>query len=46
VLLLFAGFLIPPNDMSPAFGWLHYINPMFYGFENVSSPRSAVASAY
>ncbi|QGI71281.1 hypothetical protein CEK26_003618 [Fusarium fujikuroi] len=37
VLLLFAGFLIPPNDMSPAFGWLHYINPMFYGFENLFS---------
>lgn len=37
MLLLFAGFLIPPNDMSPAFGWLHHINPMFYGFENVGS---------
>ncbi|KAK2926203.1 AAA ATPase domain [Fusarium oxysporum f. sp. vasinfectum] len=37
VLLLFAGFLIPPNDMSPAFGWLHHINPMFYGFENLFS---------
>lgn len=36
VLLLFAGFLIPPIDMSPAFGWLHSINPMYYGFENVS----------
>ncbi|POR36723.1 Uncharacterized protein TPAR_03074 [Tolypocladium paradoxum] len=35
VLLLFAGFLIRPNDMSPAFGWLHYVNPMFYGFENL-----------
>jgi len=35
VLLLFAGFLIPPNSMSPVFGWLHYLNPMFYGFENV-----------
>ncbi|KAJ6441375.1 multidrug resistance protein CDR1 [Purpureocillium lavendulum] len=37
VLLLFAGFLIPPNSMSPAFGWLHYVNPMFYGFENARS---------
>ncbi|KAL4863809.1 hypothetical protein BDV12DRAFT_189408 [Aspergillus spectabilis] len=35
VLLLFAGFLIPPNDMRPAFGWLHHINPMYYGFENL-----------
>ncbi|KAF4333979.1 ATP-binding protein multidrug cassette transport [Fusarium beomiforme] len=35
VLLLFAGFLIPPKDMKPAFGWLHHINPMFYGFENL-----------
>ncbi|KAK4095235.1 hypothetical protein Purlil1_31 [Purpureocillium lilacinum] len=37
VLLLFAGFLIPPNSMSPVFGWLHYLNPMFYGFENLFS---------
>ncbi|KAL2812989.1 pleiotropic drug resistance protein, ABC superfamily [Aspergillus granulosus] len=35
VLLLFAGFLIPPDDMRPYFGWLHHINPMFYGFENL-----------
>ncbi|KAL4783840.1 ABC-2 type transporter-domain-containing protein [Aspergillus varians] len=35
VLLLFAGFLIPPNNMRPSFGWLHHINPMYYGFENL-----------
>ncbi|KAK4120366.1 hypothetical protein N657DRAFT_693082 [Parathielavia appendiculata] len=35
VLLLFAGFLIPPVDMTAAFGWLHYINPMYYGYENL-----------
>ncbi|KAL7811019.1 P-loop containing nucleoside triphosphate hydrolase protein [Trichoderma aethiopicum] len=37
VLLLFAGFLIPPNEMGAAFGWLHHLNPMFYGFENLFS---------
>ncbi|KAI9803139.1 MAG: hypothetical protein M1833_001210 [Piccolia ochrophora] len=35
VLLLFAGFLIPAKDMKPYFGWIHYINPMYYGFENL-----------
>jgi ATP-binding cassette, subfamily G (WHITE), member 2, SNQ2 len=35
VLLLFAGFLIPAKDMKPYFGWLHWINPMYYGFENL-----------
>lgn len=38
MLLLFAGFLIPPVDMTPVFGWLHHINPMYYGYENVSPP--------
>ncbi|OCL05443.1 hypothetical protein AOQ84DRAFT_390869 [Glonium stellatum] len=35
VLLLFAGFLIPAKDMRPYFGWLHWINPMYYAFENL-----------
>ncbi|OCK97384.1 uncharacterized protein K441DRAFT_606404 [Cenococcum geophilum 1.58] len=35
VLLLFAGFLIPAKDMRLYFGWLHWINPMYYAFENL-----------
>jgi ATP-binding cassette subfamily G (WHITE) protein 2 (SNQ2) len=35
VLLLFAGFLVPAKDMRPYFGWLHWINPMYYAFENL-----------
>lgn len=36
VCILFAGFLIPPESIRPYFGWLHWINPMFYAYENVS----------
>ncbi|KFX86808.1 hypothetical protein V490_08828 [Pseudogymnoascus sp. VKM F-3557] len=35
VCILFAGFLIPPESIRPYFGWLHWINPMFYAYENV-----------
>jgi len=35
VLLLFAGFLVPAKDMRPYFGWIHWINPMYYAFENL-----------
>jgi ATP-binding cassette subfamily G (WHITE) protein 2 (SNQ2) len=35
VLILFSGFLISPNSMRPYFGWLRWINPMFYAYENL-----------
>ncbi|KAL8987359.1 MAG: hypothetical protein Q9177_003420 [Variospora cf. flavescens] len=35
VCILFAGFLIPPISMPDIFGWLHYVNPVFYAFENL-----------
>lgn len=37
VLLLFSGFLITPGDMRPYFGWIRWISPMFYAYENVRS---------
>jgi ATP-binding cassette subfamily G (WHITE) protein 2 (SNQ2) len=37
VLILFSGFLITPGNMRPYFGWLRWINPMFYAYENVCS---------
>ncbi|KAL9596515.1 MAG: hypothetical protein Q9219_005736 [cf. Caloplaca sp. 3 TL-2023] len=35
VCILFAGFLIPPVNMPDIFGWIHYIDPLYYAFENV-----------
>ncbi|KAL8860181.1 MAG: hypothetical protein Q9178_003445 [Gyalolechia marmorata] len=35
VCMLFAGFLIPPISMPDIFGWLHYVDPVFYAFENL-----------
>ncbi|MCJ1367838.1 hypothetical protein MMC16_006973 [Acarospora aff. strigata] len=35
VLLLFAGFLIPAAEMRACFGWLHWLNPMYYAYENL-----------
>ncbi|KYQ91489.1 ABC transporter G family protein [Tieghemostelium lacteum] len=29
---LFAGFFVTVDQLPKAFGWLHYINPLFYGF--------------
>eukprot|EP01132_Coremiostelium_polycephalum_P004287 gene4287-5362_t len=27
---LFAGFFVPVNQLPKAFGWIHYINPLYY----------------
>lgn len=35
ICILFAGFLIPPANLPKTFGWLHYVDPLFYAFENV-----------
>lgn len=35
VLLMYAGFLIPAADMRPYFGWVRWINPMYYAYENL-----------
>ncbi|EGC34469.1 hypothetical protein DICPUDRAFT_153304 [Dictyostelium purpureum] len=32
IYLLFMGFLIPVNSLPKSFFWLHYINPLHYGF--------------
>lgn len=32
---LYAGFAIPPAYMKPWFGWLRWINPVYYGFESL-----------
>ncbi|EGC37539.1 hypothetical protein DICPUDRAFT_53928 [Dictyostelium purpureum] len=32
VYMLFAGFFVPVQELPKAFGWLHYINPIFYSF--------------
>lgn len=32
-LIVYTGYLIPPNKMHPWFSWLRWINPVQYGFE-------------
>lgn len=32
-LIVYTGYLIPPNKMRPWFKWLTYINPVQYGYE-------------
>ncbi|KEY72791.1 hypothetical protein S7711_09510 [Stachybotrys chartarum IBT 7711] len=33
--VLYAGFVVPPPDMVPWFGWFRYINPVFYTYESL-----------
>lgn len=33
ILIVYAGYLIPPTQMHPWFKWLMWINPVQYGFE-------------
>lgn len=33
ILIVYTGYLIPPNQMRPWFKWLMWINPVQYGFE-------------
>lgn len=35
VLIVYTGYLIPPNKMHPWFKWLIWINPVQYGFEGL-----------
>lgn len=32
-LVIYTGFVIPVNYMKPWFGWIHYLNPIYYAFE-------------
>jgi ATP-binding cassette subfamily G (WHITE) protein 2 (SNQ2) len=32
-LIVYTGYLIPPQKMHPWFSWLRWINPVQYGFE-------------
>ncbi|EGC35232.1 hypothetical protein DICPUDRAFT_33697 [Dictyostelium purpureum] len=32
IFMLFCGFFVPVQELPSAFGWLHYINPLFYSF--------------
>ncbi|EGG14347.1 ABC transporter G family protein [Cavenderia fasciculata] len=32
---LFAGFFVPVQQLPVSFGWLHYLNPLYYGFASV-----------
>lgn len=32
-LVIYSGFIIPAPTMHPWFGWIRYINPLFYAFE-------------
>lgn len=34
-LIVYTGYLIPPNKMHPWFSWLRWINPVQYGFEGL-----------
>jgi ATP-binding cassette, subfamily G (WHITE), member 2, SNQ2 len=34
-LVVYTGYLIPPNKMHPWFSWLRWINPVQYGFESL-----------
>lgn len=38
ITILFSGFLVPTKDMRPYFGWLHYLSPINYAYESVSTP--------
>lgn len=33
VLVIYTGFVVPVPYMHPWFGWLHYLNPIYYAFE-------------
>eukprot|EP01133_Synstelium_polycarpum_P008965 gene8965-10514_t len=32
---LFTGFLVPVNELPVSFGWLHYLNPLYYAFTSL-----------
>ncbi|KAE8355692.1 ABC-2 type transporter-domain-containing protein [Aspergillus coremiiformis] len=32
-LIVYTGFVLPVPSMHPWFGWIHYVNPIFYAFE-------------
>ena len=32
-IVIYTGFVLPVNYMHPWFGWIRYINPLFYAFE-------------
>ncbi|KAM9966984.1 hypothetical protein ACTFIR_007219 [Dictyostelium discoideum] len=32
IYMLFAGFYVPTNELPKSFGWLHWVNPLFYSF--------------
>ena len=32
-LVIYTGFVIPSSYMHPWFGWIHWLNPVFYAFE-------------
>lgn len=34
-LIVYAGFMIPPGDFKPWFGWIWYINPFAWAFESL-----------
>ncbi|KAK5688745.1 ATP-binding cassette transporter snq2 [Elasticomyces elasticus] len=36
-LVVYTGYLIPPQKMHPWFGWLRWVNPIYYGFEGLVS---------
>ncbi|KAJ5949948.1 hypothetical protein N7454_001532 [Penicillium verhagenii] len=33
MLVVYSGFIIPVPYMHPWFGWIHYLNPIYYAFE-------------
>ncbi|KAL2271986.1 hypothetical protein VTJ83DRAFT_1357 [Remersonia thermophila] len=33
VLIVYTGYIIPVPEMHPWFGWLRWLNPIYYGFE-------------
>ncbi|KAJ5706894.1 hypothetical protein N7488_006695 [Penicillium malachiteum] len=33
MLVVYSGFIVPVPYMHPWFGWIHYLNPIFYAFE-------------
>ncbi|KAI1084422.1 ABC-2 type transporter [Whalleya microplaca] len=37
ILIVYTGYLIPPSQMRPWFGWLRWINWIQYGFESLMS---------
>ncbi|GAM19217.1 hypothetical protein SAMD00019534_023920, partial [Acytostelium subglobosum LB1] len=32
---LFAGFFVPVNQLPASFGWLHWLNPLYYSFASL-----------